>query len=274
MESAPSNCILCNSPNRSVLIRKGDWTAFKCDNCGLGFLDPRPDPTELNQLYKESYFQSHYDKGLQVNSLEMRRRISQEDHRIKFFRSLKKNGRLVDIGCGMGYFLYASRMYGYDVEGVDISDYAASYIMDELKIPVRIGSIAEIDFEDQSVDMITMWHFLEHTPNPEDYLKKAWVWLKPSGLMIVDVPNYEGTDAKKTWAEWPGWSIPYHLYHFTPNALKTMLSKHGFKIIRTKNYHSEYIKNRLKQIPGINLFARLIAKGFSGNSYAVVAQKE
>lgn len=274
MERAPSHCILCNSPNRSVLIRKGDWIAFKCDNCGLGFLDPRPDCVELSQFYTDRYFQDHYGNGLKLNSLEMKRRVSQEDHRIKFFRSLKKNGRLVDIGCGMGYFLYASRMYGYDVEGVDISDYAASYIMQELKIPVRIGSIEEIDFEDQSVDMIAMWHFLEHTPSPEDYLKKAWVWLKPGGFLIVDVPNYEGTDAKKTWAEWSDWDLPYHLYHFTPNALKTMLSKHGFKIIRTKNYHSEYIKNKLKQIPGISLFARLIAKGFSGNSYAVVARKE
>jgi predicted RNA binding protein YcfA (HicA-like mRNA interferase family) len=91
--------------------------------------------------------------------------------------------------------------------------------------------------------------------------------------LIVDVPNYEGTDAQKMWNDWSGWSLPYHLYHFTPDALVSMLESHGFKIIRTKNYHSEYIKDKLRQIPVISLFARLIAKRYSGTSFAVVAQK-
>jgi 2-polyprenyl-3-methyl-5-hydroxy-6-metoxy-1,4-benzoquinol methylase len=264
MEHAPATCILCHCPNRSLLFQKEEWTVFRCSHCGLGFLDPRPNQEELNKIYKKSYFQNQYDQGLKLESPEMKRRITQEDHRIKFFRLYKKRGRVIDLGCGLGYFLLACRMHGYDVAGVDISDYAASYVENELKIPIKIGTLEEIKFENASIDIITMWHFLEHTSNPVDYLKKVATWLKPDGLLVVDVPNYEGTDAQKTWNEWVGWQLPYHFSHFTPKTLTDILLECGFKTIRTKDYHSEYIKNHLKRIPGISLLARLIAKGFSG----------
>jgi len=274
MERAPSKCILCNSSNRTILIQQKSWTVYKCSDCGLAFLDPRPDQDELQNLYQDDYFSSHYDEGLKVDSPEMQRRISQEDHRIKFFRNLKRHGRILDIGCGMGYFLYACRIYGYEVEGLDVSGDSASYVRSELKIPVSTGSIEEINFKDNSMDIITMWHSLEHTSDPRKYLKKAWNWLKSDGLLVVDVPNHEGTDAKKIWSRWNGWDLPYHFYHFTPKTLTDMLLRHGFKTCRTKNYHSQYIKKKLKKIPVVNFFARLIAKCYSGQSFAVVAKKE
>lgn len=257
-----------------MLIQEGEWTILQSSNCGLGFLDPRPSQEEFNEFYKRNYFQIQYGQGLKVGSPEMKRRITQEDHRIKYFRSYKKHGRVLDLGCGLGYFLFACRKHGYDVAGVDVSDYAASYVRDELKIPVKIGPIEEIEFKNASFDVVTMWHFLEHTSNPGDYLKKASAWLKSDGLLVVDVPNYAGTDAQKTWGDWVGWQLPYHFFHFTPKNLTDILLKHGFKVIRTKDYHSEFMKNNLKRIPIISLFARLIAKVFSGTSFAVVAPKK
>jgi len=257
-----------------LLFQQDEWTVYKCSDCGLGFLDPRPDQSELQELYRNDYFSSHYDEGLKIDSPEMRRRISQEDHRIKFFRNLKRHGKVLDIGCGMGYFLYACRKHGYEVKGQDVSGDSAFYVRSELKIPVTTGQIEEIDIEDNSMDIITMWHSLEHTPDPRKHLKKAWNWLKPDGLLIVDVPNHEGVDAIKMWTKWNGWSLPYHLYHFTPDTLTDMLSQYGFRTVRTKDYHSEYVKEKLKKIPVINLFARLIAKCYSGHSIAVVARKE
>lgn len=75
----------------------------------------------------------------------------------------------------------------------------------------------------------------------------------------MDVPNYEGTDARKTWQAWRDWSLPYHLYHFTPGALCSILVQYGFKVVRTKNYHSEYVKQRVGRIPGLKPVAGLIA---------------
>lgn len=274
MEQAPSQCILCNSSDRSVLIQQGDWIIKQCKGCGLGFLDPRPDSEALKRLYKDSYFDSQYDEGLPVNSPEMKRRVSQEDHRVKFLRYFKKSGKVVDLGCGRGYFLHACQLRGYSTEGIDISSDAAQYVMEELNIPVRVGNIDDIDFERNTVDIITMWHFLEHTSDPDLHIVKAKEWLKKDGILIVDVPNYEGTDARKMWDTWYGWQPPYHLFHFTPATLDLLLAKHGFEVRKRKDYHSEYVKERLKRYPIISLFARLIASRYSGTSYAVVATKE
>jgi len=256
------------------MIEKDGFMVFRCDGCGLGVLDPRPDRRELDRLYDKQYFDSHYLEGLRVNSPELKKRISQEDHRIAFFRKFKKEGLVVDIGCGMGYFLYAARQAGYNVMGVDISNHAASYISDELKIAVKTGYIETIPFPEHSADIVTMWHFLEHTDDPRKYIARVSRWLKPDGLLVIDVPNYTGTDAQKTWHEWMDWDVPYHFYHFTPGTLNLLLSQHGYDIIHTKHYHSEYIKEKLRKIPGINLLARIIAKAYSGTSYAVVAKKK
>jgi SAM-dependent methyltransferase len=256
------------------MIQRDRWTVFKCGECGLGILDPRPDREELRKLYEKDYFDSQYREGIQPDSPEMRRRISQEDHRIRFFRKFKGGGSVVDIGCGMGYFLYAARQAGYNVAGVDISDHAAAYVMKNLQIPVRIGHIDTIDLQESSVDVITMWHFLEHTDDPRLYIAKVSRWLKPEGLLVIDIPNYEGTDAQKTWSNWVGWQLPYHFYHFTPGTLSLLLSQHGFKIIDKKDYHSEHVKEKLRKIPVVSLFARLIAKAWSGTSYAVAAKRK
>lgn len=273
MERAPEQCILCGGMDRTLLFQQDEWTVFKCAGCGLGFLDPRPSPEELSRYYEREYFDSHYDQGLKKESPAMRKRLSQEQHRIRFFRPHKKRGRVLDVGCGMGYFMYACSLSGYEVEGMDISDASTSYIRNELELNVKTGTTGRIGYEEGRFDVITMWHFLEHSPDPRDYLSSAWKWLKDDGILVVDVPNHEGTDARKMWPDWTGWSLPYHFYHFTPGTLNEMLEKHGFTVIASKNYLSEYVKERLERKLLLKPLARVIAKCYSGHSVAVIASK-
>jgi SAM-dependent methyltransferase len=273
MERAAANCILCDSSERSLLFRQDDWSIYRCDGCGLGLLDPRPDPDELNALYRSDYFETNYNRGLRLGSPEMKRRLSQETHRTSFFKRDGRRGRLLDIGCGMGYFLLACREAGYEVEGMDISADSAAYVQDELKIPVAVGTIEGVDYPPESFDVITMWHFLEHTRRPDQYIERTRRWLKPEGVLVVDVPNYQGTDARKTWDRWKGWQLPFHLYHFTPETLQRLLAEQGFRTIRHKDYLSECVKEHLEQWFFPKPVARLIARFYSGHSYAVVARK-
>ncbi|MDP2900397.1 MAG: class I SAM-dependent methyltransferase [Candidatus Bathyarchaeota archaeon] len=273
MEHAAVNCILCGSPERDLLIRQGEWTVYRCGACGLGFLDPRPDANELGDLYRDGYFDDQYGHCLTFGSPEMKKRLLQESHRIRFFTRVKQSGKVLDIGCGMGYFLLACRDAGYDVEGMDISQNSAAYVRGELEIPVVVGTIDGFDYPPESFDVITMWHFLEHTPDPRPYLQKARQWLKRDGVLVVDVPNYGGTDARKTWARWKGWQLPYHLYHYTPETLRRLLANHGLGAVRSKSYLSEHVKEKLERTLVLKPFARLIARFYSGHSFAVVAQK-
>ena len=272
MSRAKIACPVCGSMEREQLFSQKGWTVCKCSSCGLGMLDPRPTPDELAALYRDSYFIGHYDEGVVPGSEAMRKRLSQEGHRIKFFRSLKKEGRILDVGCGRGYFLMACRERGYEVQGFDVSEDGATYVRQTLGIPVQTGNL-EGAFEDSSFDVITMWHSLEHTSEPAKYLALVARWLRPDGIVVIDVPNYTGTDARMKADTWEDWDLPYHLLHFTPKSLDMLLERHGFVVVRRKSYHSSVIKKRLSRIPLLGLFARPIAKLFSGPSYAIVAKK-
>lgn len=268
-----SFCILCGSSNRSPLYAKDKWQAYKCDVCGLGVLDPRPARGELNKLYTEDYFQSHYNFPPSLISAEMKRRLKQENHRLRFFRKFKKRGNVLDIGCGRGYFLLACRNHGYEVEGIDISADAADYVKLELKIPLHVGELDSIKLKSKSFDIITLWHCLEHTADPNTYLQSAHKWLKDDGILVVDVPNYAGYDAYKYGSKWQQWDLPFHFYHFTPNSIIALLQKNGFAVIHEKKYFSEYVKEKLENAAIPSFLARIFARLYSGGSFAVVAKK-
>lgn len=265
-------CPACGATERELLFSQKGWTVYKCSSCGLGILDPRPSPEELTALYQDAYFIGHYDEGLTPGTEAMRKRLSQEGHRIKFFRPFKKIGRVLDIGCGRGYFLMACRERGFDVQGFDVSEDGAAYVRETLDIPVVTGKL-EGAFEDGAFDVITMWHSLEHTSDPAKYLELSRRWLKPEGVLVIDVPNYIGTDARLKWDAWEDWDIPYHILHFTPRSLDMLLQRHGFVVVQRKTYHSSAVREKLRNIPLLGLFARPLAKLFTGGSYAVVAKK-
>lgn len=273
MENAAPDCILCGSQRRNLIYRREQWTVYQCLDCKLGVLDPRPSDEELSELYRQEYFQSQYKDEIPPNSPAMKEKLAQEKHRWRFFHPYKKSGRVLDIGCGRAYFLLACHYKGYDVEGIDVSTDAASYVSRELKIPVHIGEAGTIELPPKTFDVITMWHSLEHTVDPNIYLQKAHLWLKDDGILVVDVPNYEGYDAYKTWNEWRGWQLPYHFYHFTKNSLTAILAKNGFSVIRKKHYLSEYMKEYLESLFVPSFIARIIARFYSGHSFAVAARK-
>ncbi|HDR14799.1 MAG TPA: class I SAM-dependent methyltransferase [Desulfobacteraceae bacterium] len=273
MENASVSCIICGSSKRSTLLSVDGWTVMRCDRCGFGFLDPRPSSEEIARLYRSAYFTERYDGGLDTGSALFTKRISGESHRVRFIRRLVRKGMLLDIGCGYGYFLYACRQAGFSVQGLDVSDWAAGYARDTLGIDVTVSNVSAGVFKPESFDVISMWHSLEHMTDPHRALRAASLWLKPSGVLVVDVPNHSGTDARRIGKEWDGWSIPYHFWHFTPETLIRLLEVHGFRVVRRKTYHSDWVKKKLSRTMVLKPVARLIAKMFSGTSIAVAAAK-
>jgi 2-polyprenyl-3-methyl-5-hydroxy-6-metoxy-1,4-benzoquinol methylase len=273
MNKAPEVCILCRSHQRERLMEKDGWQVFKCGVCGLGFLDPRPSAEELLQLYNQEYFQTHCLEGGALGSESLKRRLSLEDWRLRLFRRFKPLGKVLDVGCGNGYFLAACREKGYQVHGIDCSGFAVQHAIKKLGLDVTIGALDEIDMPEKEFDVITFWHCLEHMHDPREALDKAVAWLKPDGLLIIEVPNHEGTDARSVGVDWVGWSLPHHLFHFTEQTLSLLLRLRGFEIIKSNDFHSETIKESLKRVPIVSLFARPIATLYSGHSIAVVARR-
>ncbi len=272
-ETLPDPCAVCGSDRGTPLIRRKEWRVLACTGCGLGILSPRPSEEALQKLYEAEYFKDQYDDGLDPSSAAFQKRIRSEDHRIRFVQKAASSGKILDMGCGYGYFPAAARMAGFSVTGYEIAEWAARYAQERLQLPVVQAPLSPRLFAPGSFDVISMWHFLEHTADVNFTITTAAGWLKQEGALVIDVPNYEGTDARKNGADWVGWQLPYHLYHFSPESLRRLLEKHGFSIRFSKTYHSETIKNRLRRLPVIGWAARPIAKFYSGTSIAVIARR-
>ena len=223
------------------------WWVARCNSCGLGRVDPLPQEADLTALYDEVYFTSGayaraahtggmdghltlYDRpGGRSASLRYQGRLVAQVER---FRQGNR-GRLLDVGCGAGYFLDAARKAGWLVQGVELSAAAAHVGREQLGLDIFQGTLADAAFPDASFDVLTLFEVLEHLRDPGTVLAEARRILKPGGLLAVQVPN--DLDAYRAWLSrsdnrW--WVIPpLHLFYFTEPTLRRWLESFDMDVL-------------------------------------------
>lgn len=224
------------------------WWIVRCADCGLGRVDPLPRQADLTAMYDESYLtpgafagiahqggiggQLHlYDRpgGRQASLRWHGQRLA----RIEQARSSHgpARGRLLDVGCGAGYFLDAARSAGWQVTGVEVSDAAAAAARSELGLDVYTGVLADAGLPANDFDLVTMFEVLEHMRDPGAALNEAHRLLRPGGLLALEVPNdMDAYRAGLARADQRWWVIPpVHLYYFNASSLSRWLLMSGFE---------------------------------------------
>lgn len=265
-------CPICGVTDLRPLTRVEGWTINECRPCALGILSPRPDEVELSQLYHESYFSTHAI-GYAKTDEERAQAIHWQEKRAACVRPHSSGQKLLDVGCASGYFLAAARRYGFDVEGVERSLWAAEEAKKQFDVPVTVGDVDDLKGRESWFDVVTMWHSLEHTKDPVSTLRSVSRLLRDGGILVVELPNYQSVDAKGYGAEWTGWSVPYHFWHFTPSALTQLLRQLGFEIKVIEIHPSEYVNQRLKAVPLLGRFSARVARWYTGRDFMTVAIK-
>ena len=152
-------------------------------------------------------------------------------------------GRIVDVGCGKGDFVYAAQRLGYDVRGIDLADEALS-VGRRFDLPVSKIDFLGSEIVDSSADLITMFEVVEHLPNPRAFLTRSEDVLRPGGVLYLTTPNYASLDRRVQGSAWRA-IHPEHLVYFTPKSLAAMVSSHtGLEILRceTRNLEIETLK--------------------------------
>ncbi|MBN1276290.1 MAG: class I SAM-dependent methyltransferase [Deltaproteobacteria bacterium] len=261
-------CYICSSDRIGPYIDINGYLIKRCIVCGHCITTPVPERRVLKKIYDDQYFESHYvkaDKGTK----EFRKQIRNNHHRFRLLRRFLADGKILDVGCGKGYFLYACKKR-YDCSGYDVTDSNRDYIENELGIRLFCGDIDEIG---SVFDAITLWHSLEHLRDPRETLKELLQLLRPGGILIAEVPVYFGIDGVMQHHQWPNWDPPFHLHHFSKDSLFRMMEGLGLKILTAKSYLSEYVRSELKRHFFFRIFARSIAGRFEGGSIAVVCKK-
>lgn len=266
-------CCLCGSGQLVPLIEVGDWRIVECPRCELAILASRPTESRLAALYQETYFSAH-SIGYANGQADDEKGVRGQRKRVGWVSAFAPAGaRLLDVGCASGYFLAAARRRGFDVEGVEVSEWAAGEAMRRFGVSVTVGQIGDIPGPHPRFDVVTMWHSLEHTRDPVTTLATAHRLLRDGGILAIELPNYRSVDARGYGPLWSGWSVPYHFWHFSPASLSALVRRCGFDVRMIKLLSSSYIKEKVRCIPIVGLFRNLIAKWFVGRDLVLIASK-
>lgn len=149
---------------------------------------------------------------------------------------------ILDIGCGRGWMLYFLKNYfGFeDVAGTQISLPAIKFARERLGLKIYDQDLLELKLPGESFDVLTIWHVLEHVPDPVSYVKEMYRLLKPGGTLMVEVPNLDAWSRQLSGQYWLSWDPKYHLTFFDPASLSKLLTSNGFKIKAVHTHSLEY----------------------------------
>ena len=146
---------------------------------------------------------------------------------LKLINSISDKGTLLDIGAGTGDFLFFAKKNNWNVTGIEPNLKAKN---NAIQKGVSFADNLAL-LESHSFDVITMWHVLEHVPNLEEYISELKRLVKPTGTIIIAVPNFKSFDANYYQEFWAAYDVPRHLWHFSKTAIKNLFAKQQLDLI-------------------------------------------
>ena len=236
MNTLLQNCPLCKSGQFNLYLHCKDYTVSQetftivtCKNCAFTFTNPRPQAEDLDQYYESKNYISHTNEGNNVlNRLYKIARIFTIREKSTLLEKWSIKGKLLDIGCGTGEFLYYNQQHGWKVEGVEVNKKARAQA--ESKFHIKPYSALQNVPSESTFDAITLWHVLEHVEDLQETCRRIYDLLDPNGTLIVAVPNLESYDAKYYQEYWAAYDVPRHLYHFSKKSMEQLWLKYGMKV--------------------------------------------
>ncbi len=230
----------------------GNWPFRLCNNvdCGAGWLDPAPLEADIGLLYKtynthrhensqqaflaelrswlyRGYIAATYLPSTILGLSEARREI------LHMFLGDLPPGRVLDVGCGNGGFLHRMQQLGWSATGVDFDPKAIENAQTKYGQALTLlnTDLSKAHFPDNSFDVVTMSHVIEHVPDPVALLIEARRVLKPGGRLVVTTPNIQSFGHQRFQDCWWGLDAPRHLQIFTLAALKQCAFKASFAVV-------------------------------------------
>ncbi len=233
------SCDLCGSPEIRTCFTTTDrlnlseevFYIVECKGCGVLRTLPEMSEEALAKFYPNDYW------GGEPTAEWIQ--TSQADKTAFVEACRLEGGRILDVGCGAGFFLRALKANRWERFGVEISPEAASAAASVLGAThIFTGTIFDVTLESNFFDAVTFWSALEHTNQPRVQLCEARRLLIDGGTLIIQVPNVASYQAKFFKGNWFALDAPRHRYHFSLQTLKQVLQSSGFEIYKT-SFHSK-----------------------------------
>jgi SAM-dependent methyltransferase len=224
---------------------------------------PRPEVDALKDYYQSDNYISHTGKANNlINYLYLQIRKITLAQKRELLNSLTTDRSILDYGCGTGALIEYLQNYNWNVAGYEpnnsenLTHKNVLIFKDKTEIKGRYN-------------LITMWHVLEHVPEPAQTLEEIKPFIKENGKLIIAVPNPKSYDALHYKEQWAAYDVPRHLYHFNKNSLEQLLHNKGYTIekILPMKFDAYYVSLLSEQYKGAGLlkFIKAFYRGFKSN---------
>jgi len=221
------DCPLCG-PGVAQRLRHSfpPFAAVACVGCGLLFLSPRlVAPRMLERYQGACYFDSEvagqgYDEYLAVRENWLRT----FDARLRVIARHQRAGRVLDVGCGPGFFLEAAQRRGYEAWGLDPSAYAVELARRACGDRVRQGVLETAPFPAGHFDLLTAFDAFEHVYQPLDFVAAAERLLARDGVLVITTPDPTSLLARVSGRRWVSFKIPEHVFYWSPATIRRALA--------------------------------------------------
>jgi SAM-dependent methyltransferase len=264
-------CPGCGAGRRqAVLLAAGKTSVIGCPACGLAYTWPTSEEGGSGPLYPPAYYthqpvQWKPGRSRLVRSLVLHRYYGYPlDTRglpglaalvlwplQNYWRTIPPavpGGSVLDAGCGNGLYLARLRALGWSVSGLE-PDAAACALARRLDVPVVCADLHANAWPDNSFDVVTFWHSLEHMTQPQRALEIALALLRPGGLLMLEVPNWASVQRRLFGKHWFHLDLPRHRVHFSPASLSLYLTRSGFQHLHVSTIPSPVgISGSLEQL--------------------------
>ncbi|MFN8310901.1 MAG: class I SAM-dependent methyltransferase [Chitinophagales bacterium] len=221
-------------------------TVMKCTDCGLIYSNPQPIPLNIQDHYgvppekywKESYFvvDPNYFK--------------EEIDRLRTLIEIKPGMKSLDIGAGLGKGMISMMNAGFDAYGLEPSESFYERAISKMKIPadrLKLGMMEDLDYPENNFDFVSFGAVLEHVYDPALCIERAMKWLKPNGILHIEVPSSDWL-IHKIWNIYYALTMsefvsnispmhePFHLYEFGLTSFNANAKKLGYEVAKSEYF--------------------------------------
>ncbi len=224
-------CIFCNGNSNQIVIEENGYKGRKCPKCGLIFISPRPTFTEILNLY--AHDQAQISAESHISKFFSKRLYAK--HNLQIIKKYIKNGSMLEIGAGAGYFLDEARKEGFEVYGIELNNIQADFIRRKLRIHCEESPLDISLFDVKKFDIIYHCDIVSHFYDPISEFQKINNKLKKNGIVVFETGNLG--DVKEEYYKFvTNFQYPDHLFFFSENNLKKLLGVTGFEFIKIYRY--------------------------------------
>ncbi|MBU4468463.1 MAG: class I SAM-dependent methyltransferase [Candidatus Omnitrophica bacterium] len=283
------NCNLCGNSHYEVLylsnIKKDSvsistefaptavqystfYDIVACKHCGLVYANSRD--FDVAALYRNvtndyAYLDSWNERAGTFRNL------------LKMLEKHVQGKKILDIGCYGGIFLKEAKKQGYNVIGIEPSEWAFRIASERVEAKVINTSWDKANLPDNYFNIVTLWDVVEHLEDPSSCFRQANKWLEKNGIIAITTHDIKSLFARLLGRKYP-WLMKFHLYHFEPRTLCAMLRKHHFEPLKviyyTKTFSLKYFLSRFGLEVGWSLFKKIKLSINTGDLFMVIAKKK